>query len=415
MPEEALDTVHCPKCGCEFELSELVRDHLEARLRAELQPELDRRVADAMTAAEERGRRAAEELRSVRTKLADAAAREVALLRSQREYEERLQHTELELERRLAGELARIREHDARHATERADRDREAARRRDEEHRLTIEGMQRHIDELQRKILQGSQQAQGEVQEVILRNLLVQSFAADEIEDVPKGMLGADLLQRVRAPDGFDCGVIVWESKRTKSWSHEWLAKLREDQRASGASVAVLVTQALPPNVKHFAAIDGVWVCAWPCATALAAVLRTGLFEVSLARRSAEGRGEKMQMLFDYLTGTEFRNRVEGLVEALAEMQDDLEKEKRAMLAIWKRRERLMDRARNNLSALYGDLRGISGRQLSDLPLFSLEAVAALPDHDDGDESTDDRRIVEPGRSVRERIESRHATSLRSA
>jgi len=416
MPQATRDTVHCPKCGCEFELSDLVRSHLETRLRAELKPQLEREIADATAAAEQRGQRAAEELRSVRAKLADAASREAALLRSQRGYEERLQLIDLELEKRLAAELARIREQDGRLATERADREREAARHREEEHRLTIDGMQRHIDELQRKILQGSQQAQGEVQEVMLRDLLAQSFTADEIADVPKGMLGADLLQRVRAPDGLDCGVIVWESKRTRNWSHDWLAKLREDQRAAGASVAVLVTQALPQNVKHFVAIDGVWVCAWPYATALAAVLRTGLFEVALARRSAEGRGEKMQMLFEYLTGPEFRNRVEGLVEALAEMQDDLEREKRAMLAIWKRRDRQMDRARNNLSALYGDLRGISGRQLSDLPLLSLEAVAALPDHDETEEeSTDDQRIVQPERAIRDRTESRRHPPLRSA
>jgi hypothetical protein len=172
----------------------------------------------------------------------------------------------------------------------------------------------------------------------------------------------------------------------------------------------------LPPNVKHFVAIDGVWICGWPYTTALAAVLRTGLIEVSLARRAAEGRGEKMQMLFDYLTGPEFRNRVEGLVEALAEMHDDLEKEKRAMLAIWKRRERQMDRARNNLTALYGDLRGISGRQLSELPLLSLENVAALPGEFDGEEeSGDDHEAIEPNRGARGRMGSGRRALLPNA
>lgn len=411
-----MNTVHCPKCGCEFELSVLVRDQLEAKLRAQLQPEFDRKVADATNAAEEQGRRAAEELRSTRSKLAEAATREAALLRRQREYEERAQQADLEFERRLSAELSRFREQEARHAAERLEREREAVRLRDEEHRRTIDGMQRHIDELQRKILQGSQQTQGEAQEVALRNLLLQSFTADDLEDVPRGMLGADLIQRVRAADGKDCGTIIWESKRTKAWSHEWLAKLREDQRAAGASVAVLVTQALPPNVKHFVAIDGVWVCAWPYAIALAAVLRTGLVEVALARRAAEGRGEKMQMLFDYLTGPEFRNRVEGLVEALAEMHDDLEKEKRAMLAIWKRRERQMDRARNNLTALYGDLRGISGRQLSELPLLSLESVAASAGDCDGEEeSPDDHEAVEPNRGARGRMASGRRALLPNA
>lgn len=142
---------------------------------------------------------------------------------------------------------------------------------------------------------------QGEAQEVVLRDLLETAFSTDSIEDVPKGVHGADLLHHVRASDGRDCGAIIWESKRTKSWSDDWLRKLRDDQRTAGAACAVIVSQVLPPDVRHFALVDGVWICAWPYATALGAALRVGLAEVAHARQVAEGRGEKMQMLFDYL------------------------------------------------------------------------------------------------------------------
>src|SRR5262249_52429161 len=149
------------------------------------------------------------------------------------------------------------------------------------------------------------------------------------IEDVPKGVNGVDVLQHVRSRQGDEHGIIVWESKRTKGWSDGWLPKLRDDQRAVGADCAVIVAQTLPDGIDHFQFRDGVWICAWRCANALAAVLRHELAEIHRARRASQGRGEKMQMTYDYLTGPEFRNRVSGLVEPLCEMNQDLADEKR--------------------------------------------------------------------------------------
>ena len=166
--------------------------------------------------------------------------------------------------------------------------------------------------------------------------------------------------------------------------------KLRDDQRAAGAALAVIVTRTLPSGVRLFTEREGVWICSWSCATALAVALRAGLIDTSLARRVADGRGEKTQMLFEYLTGSEFRNRVSGLAEALADMQDDLEQEKRAVLRIWKRRERQLRRSRDNLSAFYGDIQGIAGQKVADLPALSLDAIAALPAQADGDEPLED-------------------------
>ena len=146
-------------------------------------------------------------------------------------------------------------------AQQRAELQQEQQRLRDEEHRQQISGLEKTIGELQRKVQQASQQTQGEAQEVVLRDLLASSFPADTIEDVPKGVHGADVVQGVRGGDGRDCGAIVWESKRTRSWSDGWLPKVRDDQREAGAACAVIVTQTLPPDVRHFGEKEGVWVC----------------------------------------------------------------------------------------------------------------------------------------------------------
>jgi hypothetical protein len=435
--------IHCPKCGGAFEPSVLMREQIEAEVRATMNAELNERLSVASDLAKRELRSRDEELASVRTKLADReaallkerrelseqkeqltldverrvaeearrisdrqakviqerfardseerfrqkdeelaearakmgvlAANEAELLRRQRGLDEREQRLSLDLERRLADETRKIRHEETKLAEQRAALEREQQKLREEEHRQTIDGLRSNVQELQRRIQQGSQQTQGEAQEVVLRDLLSNAFELDSIEDVAKGVSGADVLQRVRTDDGRECGMIAWESKRTKAWSDGWLPKLRDDQRSSGAVCAILVTQELPKDIAHFGLKDGVWVSAWPYAVALGAALRAGLLDVSLAKRAAEGRGEKMQMLYEYLTGVEFRNRVGGFVEAFKEMQEDLDREKRAMMTLWKRRERQMQRARDNITAFYGDLQGIAGHKLGDLPELALE------------------------------------------
>ncbi len=413
--------IHCPKCGGAFEPTALMREQIEAELRGGMQEkeaallkqqraleereqqmnlDVERRVAvearrigdreakviqeRCARQSEELLRQKVEELEDARIKMDAAAVREAAFLRQRRELEERERQLAVDLERRLEGEIRKIRDEETKRAELRAREasafDREQQQLREAEHRQTIEGLRKNLTELQRRVQQGSQQTQGEAQETVLRDLLAAAFDADGIEDVAKGVQGADLLQRVRTDDGKECGTIAWESKRTKSWSDAWLPKLRDDQRAAGAACAVLVSQELPKDVKHFGLKDGVWICAWPYAAGLSAALRTGLIDIALAKRVAEGRGEKMQMLYEYLTGPEFRNRVGGFVEAFREMQDDLEREKRAMQTLWKRRERQMQRARDNITAFYGDLQGIAGRQLEDLPSLALEPGRSLPE-----------------------------------
>jgi hypothetical protein len=379
----------------EAEILKLQRQLTEREERLAL--DVERRVAEEATRirehevrlaqeryareAEERVRSKDAELAETQRKLAEAAAKETAILKKQRELAEREQQLALDVERRVAEEAKRILENEARRAEQRAELERDAQRLREEEHRLTIEGLKRTIEELRQRAHQGSQQVQGEAQEIALREVLARAFPMDTISEVTKGMPGADVLQAVCSPGAVLCGTIVWESKRTKAWSDEWVPKLRDDQCTAGAALAVIVTQVLPPDVKHFALRDGVWICSWPYASALAAVLRAGIIELALARRSAENRGDKMKLVYDYLTAPEFRNRVTGIVESLIDMQKGLESEKRAMNTVWRRRDRQMARVRENITAIYGDLQGIAGRQLADLPTLSLgpgdESVAA--------------------------------------
>jgi hypothetical protein len=377
--------IRCPSCRCEFELSDVLRAELEAQVRADV----GKQFAKELERARAQDREALEEAQA---KIASMAEREADLLKKQRQVADRERELALETERRVATEVAKVRATEEKLARERTELQQEQQRLRDEEHRQQIDGLQKTIAELTRKAQQGSQQVQGEAQEVVLHDVLTSAFPADAVDDVPKGHNGADLVQTVRAVDGRLCGSIVWESKRTKAWSDGWLPKLREDQRRAGGACAVLVTQTLPGDVRHFALKDGVWICAPAYAVPLATVLRAGLIDVALAKRAAEGSGQKMQLLYDYMTGTEFRNRVTGLVDAFNDMQADHESEKRSTLTRWKRRDKIIERALQNIAALCGDLQGISGRQLQDLIPEPLDSVRKLPEHLE-EEASDTRNI----------------------
>src|SRR5262245_5101187 len=194
-----------------------------------------------------------------------------------------------------------------------------------------IYSMQRQIDDLKRKAEQGSQQLQGEVLELELEATLRTHFPQDYIEPVGKGEFGGDVLQRVAGPIGHPCGSLLWETKRTKNWTDAWLAKLRADQRAAGAELAVLVSNALPKGVETFGYVDGIWVTDFRFVVPLAIALRQSLIEVASARQAQEGQDTKMELVYQYLTGPKFKHRVEAIVEKFADMQADLNRERRAM------------------------------------------------------------------------------------
>lgn len=303
-------------------------------------------------------------------KLAEAQKAQADLIRKQRELDDAKRELELTVEKRIQEGLAATRDQ-ARKEVE------EQQKLKVAEKEQTILAMQKQIEELKRRAEQGSQQLQGEVQELELENLLRSKFPFDTIEPVPKGEFGGDALQRVFSPGGQACGTILWESKRTKNWSDGWLTKLREDQRAAKAEIAVLVTQVLPKGVESFDVVDGVWVTSPRTAMPVAAVLRQSLMEIAMARQASEGQQTKTEMVYQYLTGPRFRHRMEAIVEAFSTMQEDLDKERKAIMKQWAKREEQIERVMGATVGMYGDLQGIAGKSLQEIEGLELVALNA--------------------------------------
>jgi hypothetical protein len=239
----------------------------------------------------------------------------------------------------------------------------------------TIAGMSRQIEELKRKAEQGSQQLQGEVLELELEALLRAKFPQDIIEPVAKGEFGGDVVQRVVGPLGKPCGTILWESKRTKNWADNWLAKLREDQRSAKAEVALIVSQVLPKGVEAFDLIDGVWVAEPRCAIPVAIALRQSLIEIAMAKNAGEGQQTKMGMVYEYLTGPRFKQRIAAIVEKFTVMQEDLEKERKTMTRLWAKREEQIRGVVYATAGMYGDLQGIAGRSFQEIEGLEIKAL----------------------------------------
>jgi hypothetical protein len=301
-------------------------------------------------------------------KLAEAQKAQADVLRKQRELDDAKREMELTIEKRVQECLSSTREQARKEAEE-------ELKLKVFEKEQTISSMQRQIEELKRRAEQGSQQLQGEVQELELENLLKTKFPRDSIQPVPKGEYGGDVLHRVNGTLGQSCGFILWECKRTKNWSDGWLAKLREDQRTARAEIAVMVSQALPKDVETFELIDGVWVTHPRAAVPMAVVLRQSLLEVAAVRQSSEGQQTKMEMVYQYLTGSRFRQRVQAIVEAFSCMREDLDREKRAIVKQWAKREEQIDRVMEATVGMYGDLQGIAGKTLQEIEGLEFPAL----------------------------------------
>jgi hypothetical protein len=414
-------TIICPRCKTEIRLTESLaapliestRRDYEKRLAqkdadiakregglrereeaiAKAKEQLDEQVAEKIRL--ERGRIAADEAKKAKlalqadleqktkeladlnalmlereAKLAEAQKVQADLLKKHRELDDAKRELELTIEKRVQQDLAVAREQAKKEAEE-------SLKLRVLEKEQTIASMQKQIEELKRKAEQGSQQLQGEVQELELEALLRAKFPRDTIEPVPKGEHGGDALQRVMGPSGQACGTIIWESKRTKNWSDGWLAKLREDQRAAKAEIAVIVSQSLPKDVETFGVVDGVWVTHPKTVSPLALTLRHTLIEVGCARQASEGQQTKTEMIYQYLTGPRFRHRVEAIVEAFSTMQEDLDKEKKVIIKQWAKREEQIDRVMQATAGMYGDLQGIAGKTIQEIEGLELRALNA--------------------------------------
>lgn len=403
------DVITCPACQTEIDLSEAVENRIRAKMDAELavqrqqlsetMTQLAAREAsvkqleadvvsrvEAAVAAEKQSlsaaakekakqeydlqlRDQASELDEIRGQLKQSQDNELSLRQSERKLKERTESLELEVARRVDAEREEVRQ------KARAEAD-ESHRLKEAEKDAQIDGLRRKIDELKQKAEQGSVQIQGEVLELDIEQMLRSSFPGDQISEVAKGVNGGDVQQSVLSAAGTNCGLILWETKRTKNWSNAWLQKLKDDQRGAKAAAAVIVSEVLPPEIKTIGCIEGVWVCSRVCAVGLASALRSGMIEVAKTRLAAEGRNVKVELVYNYLSSPEFKGRVSGIVESFAALQEDLASERRAMQRRWANREKQLERAVSNSAGLCGDLEGIIGAtmpQIEQLQLAHLE------------------------------------------
>jgi hypothetical protein len=344
--------------------------------------EVARRVAEQTAAAadqarEEAAKQYAAEVESARSriaatdgKLAEAQAAELDARRAKHEAEEAKREAELLVERRLDEERNKVRG--------------QALKERDDEYRLKMQEKERQLSDLKEKLAEaqrkadlGSSQLRGDVLEVDLCDTLSSAFPGDTFERVKKGQKGGDVVHTVRNSSGLVCGKIKWESKFTQKWSNTWLPKLREDQRAFKCDLAALMTDVLPDDVKHFTLIDGVWVSGIPAAVPMAAALRSGLIAVATARRAAAGADSSKDQVYRYLTGPEFRARVQGAVEPVLQMRTSLDSEKRAAERQFAVRDKQIQRVVMSLAGMYGDLQGLVGPSLPTVQGLALPAPDA--------------------------------------
>ena len=235
---------------------------------------------------------------------------------------------------------------------------------------MQLDDQKKLADEMKRKAEQSSMQRQGEVQELLLESILKENFPFDIIEEVGKGVEGADCIQVVRNSSGTTCGKIIYESKRTKTWSNSWVDKLKADMRSRGADVAILVTQAFPKDMERFGEKDGIWICNFTEVNSVAHLLRNGIIKVYDIQRSEENKGDKMQLLYNYLTGNEFKGQVEAIVEGFMAMKQSIMKERIQMEKMWKEREKQLEKVLISTSGMYGSVKGIAGASVGNIPLL---------------------------------------------
>lgn len=303
--------------------------------------------------------------------LEKAEREELKLRKERRKLEEDKNNFELEMQRKLDEERKEIFE--------------KAEKKVEEEHELKdlernkqIEDMKKQINELKRKAEQGSQKIQGEVLELELEQRLRENFVYDEIEPISSGIQGADILQKVLSKTGKLCGSVLLESKNAKKWSDSWVSKLKKDQRRIKADIGVIVTTVLPEGVNDFVCSEGIIIVHYHNVIPVIVLLRNQLFEITRTKTFNIDKNEKMQVMYQYLIGTEFRQKVEMVVEAFADMMKDLQKEQRAMARTWSKREKQIQQAFYGIAGMYGGMQGILGSSLPEIK--SLELPELLPE-----------------------------------
>jgi hypothetical protein len=368
-------SISCPSCGKKIPLTRALRAEIETAVKEqyaetleqrerELGLQFDRQLQQALAHAQHEAASSAkkqfahelaalkEQLNEQSRELDQARRLELAVRKREREVERRHQDLELMVERRLDEERIGL-------VAEAQKRMAEEQRLKDAEKERQLFDLRRQIEELKRKAEQGSQQLQGEAGEDEIEGMLRAAFPGDDIRPVAQGARGADIHQVVFDARGAKAGSVLWECKNARHWSDAWIEKLKADQRAIRAEFAVLVTTSLPKGCRRFGLVDGVLVTEFSCAAPVASVLRANLLQIAQARNAAIHKGETLELLHRYLTGVDFRQRVEAVVEAFERMREDLEQERRAAERQWARRMRQIEAVTFNIAGMYGDLQGL--------------------------------------------------------
>lgn len=371
-------TIECPNCHTRFEPDGLIREEIQREVNQkaeewkrkkekELEESLRKNISsdfeNKFRLLEQSNKDNEERLKTARQKELEFLQKEQVLKTKEAELELTVQK-KLQAEReKLSFEIRKIEE--------------QKIAAKENEYLLKVKELEKQLedqkklaDEMKRKAEQGSMQLQGEVQELALEEMLKSAFPFDTVTEVGKGVRGADCIQIIRNNFGQECGKIIYESKRTKDFSVDWIEKLKADMRNQKAEVAVIVTQAMPKDMSSFGIKEGVWICSFSEVKALAQVLREGIIKVFHAAKTHENKGDKMQLLYDYLTSSEFAEQWKAIREGFMSMKLSIQKERDAMEKLWKAREKQLEKVLLNAAHIKGSVEGISGSDSVDLNLL---------------------------------------------
>lgn len=387
--------IKCPNCGHQFEATDAIRDEVQRELNVKAKDWQSKKEEEYKKKEEEIAKKHQEEMvkqklqmeelirknvsadyelqlkmlkesnDSNEIKLKESRTKELEFLRKEAELKNKAAELEIEVEKKLMAGRDEITQTIRKQEAEKNEM-------KQKEYEKKMEDQRKMIEEMQRKIEQGSMQMQGEVMELALEDLLKTEFKFDIIEEVKKGASGADVIQTVVNSAQQICGKIIFESKRTKTFSDSWIEKLKNDQREEGASLAVLVTEVMPKEMTRFGSKDGVWICNFQDAKSLVHILREMIVREYSVRSAEENKGDKMSLLYQYITSEEFRHRVEAIVEAFSSMKNDIETERRLFTKRWKEREKQIEIVMNNTINMYGSVKGIAGNAVGNVKALEI-------------------------------------------
>ncbi len=355
------NTINCPKCNTEIEITEALRKTISP----EFEKDIEEKTRESFKKEQEI---LIEELKFKTKKLDEAREESLKLHQEKLKLEDERKSFELDKQKQLDQERELIRQ---KTLLEYSDQH----RMKDAEKDKMINDLKNSLEEAQRKATQGSQQLQGEVQELDIEMSLQSNFPFDLITGIEKGQRGADISQEVRTNHGNSCGIILWESKRTQAWSDGWVSKLKGDLRSSKADIPVIISNNLPKSISGFGTYDGIWVCKPEYLLPLAEIMRSWLRETAKERFVSQNRKEKSELLYDYIVSREFTQQVESIMEVYGEMKDQIDRERSAFEKIWKARESQVTRLRLGVAGMFGSVSGIAGQSLptiKGLELLSL-------------------------------------------